>query len=190
MDPDIERRAQVRGRQINKMVYAVSAIVLVIATGVGAGMAAHDGHSTAGHAALVAVVFLVVYGAIFGGIGLLLRRLGRRRGWWRPSPMLALDRRERRRVWRAARRGEPLTQTESEIVQAHVSRMHRRRWLAWFYPAITVFEITEAITDAHQRWLFVASACLFAIAGAAWPFYLRWIDRISRRLGEPFAEHD
>jgi hypothetical protein len=78
------------------------------------------------------LTFLLVLAFVAAGpvLGVVLVQVARRRGatWVQPSPFLALERRNRRRLLRAMRRGEPIAPADLPVAAHLAAQIRRARW--------------------------------------------------------------
>jgi hypothetical protein len=118
---------------------------------------------------LIILAFVAV-GPVFGVV---LVQVARRRGatWVQPSPFLALDWRNRRRLLRAMRRCEPIAPADLPVAAHLAAQIRRTRWT----PVMcTAPMLVQAIYIGRPGFLgqFAIAAVAAGICLAGWLFYV------------------
>jgi heme A synthase len=152
---DVERR---RVRRYSNTVIAVILGISALGLITGLVMGRHHRDRDAESAALVASVVLLAVGVI---IGLTIRVLYAKP---RYSDLLRQPWGQRRRVGKALRKGDPISDEDMPSAAALVALMRRQWWLPWVYTASALLWGVQAAAESHERRLHLVTAVLWALA--------------------------
>jgi hypothetical protein len=179
VDPELQRLARRRQNRRLALVLPIVLVPWVVVLGwtVWQAHAYADGSSWALGKTPRLLIFAAILLVFFGlelAVFLWLRRRGVR--WLQPSPSLGLDRRERRRLLRAIRQGEPLSGHDGELARDLAQRLVQQRWLVGVILVALVLEVAVVLLrglDAFGVLLLIVAV----LAAVAIPLSVRDVRR-------------
>ncbi|HYY10473.1 MAG TPA: hypothetical protein VE781_06010, partial [Kineosporiaceae bacterium] len=114
-------------------------------------------------------------------VAVLLRLRSRGARWLQPSPSMALDRGERRRLVRSIREGEHLPGRDGDLARDLAERMARQRWfLAPAVVPILLALVTVAVRGFDAVGVVMTVAAL--VVAVSLPFAVRDVRQARRYL--------
>lgn len=123
--------------------------------------------------ALVLLILAVALSGPLLGVGgvALVRRRGA--AWAQPSPVFGLDRRTRRQLLRALRRGRPIPPEQREIAAHLAEQIRRARWTPLLCSAPLLLQSIYLGRDGLQG-MFAKVAVPVGVLLAGWSCYIQY----------------
>jgi hypothetical protein len=171
IDPELRQRARRRQNQRMVLALALALVSIIVIEGLGLWRGSlprtHSDHPN-WPLRLAILAFPLALVAVTFGLLLLLRRRGV--AWLQPPPAMGLDRRHRRRLLRAVRKGDHLAGPEGEIAIDLARRIVNTRWIYLLLPILFAVEAAQILSGGVGPllgWFTLACFALAVIALAA-----------------------
>jgi hypothetical protein len=90
---------------------------------------------------------------------------------FQPSPLFAIEgNSNRRQVWRAAMKGQPVAAEHLAAVRGAAERASKLGWVVWAYLGVAALQVVSVVTErGGARPFHTVLGCLFLVlAGATW----------------------
>ena len=163
ISPELRLRARTNQRRVLLAGLLTGAAVVVAEIAIAAVVPRHHNRAIAhrrvtGTALTLEIAVPIAFLLLLVGLVIVAAR----RGWFKPSALWGLDWRERRRVWKAARRLEPLPDEMKPLVVEQAVAAQRVAALAWAWAVLSAGELTLAILNALRGH---TNAIEFVLAG-------------------------
>jgi hypothetical protein len=161
-----------RHRQNQRMVIVSAALTVLPVVGIFTVLAIRQPSLRLSPAVVLLILAVALSGPLLGAGGVaLLRRRGA--AWAQPSPVFGLDRRTRRQLLRALRRGRPIPPEQREIAAHLAEQIRRARWTPLLCSAPLLLQSIYLGRDGWQG-MFAKVAVAVGVLLAGWTCYIQY----------------